>query len=88
MTFDEFNAAPTAQAAAWLAGVYEHSPWIAEGVLPQRPFTSLAQLKRALVEVVRGAGREPQLALLRAHPELAGKAALAGTLTAESADEQ
>ena len=88
MTFDEFNAAPAAQAAVWLAGVYEHSPWIAEGVLPQRPFTSLAQLKRALVEVVRGAGREPQLALLRAHPELAGKAALAGTLTAESADEQ
>jgi len=88
MTFDEFNAAPTAQAAAWLAGVYEHSPWIAEGVLPQRPFTSLAQLKRALVEVVRSAGRGPQLALLRAHPELAGKAALAGTLTAESADEQ
>ncbi len=88
MTFDEFNAAPAAQAAAWLEGVYEHSPWIAEGVLPQRPFTSLAQLKRALVEGVRSAGREPQLALLRAHPELAGKAALAGTLTAESADEQ
>ncbi len=88
MTFDEFDAAPAAQAAAWLDGVYEHSPWIAEGVLPQRPFTSLAQLKRALVEVVRSAGREPQLALLRAHPELAGKAALAGTLTAESADEQ
>ena len=88
MTFDEFNAAPAAQAAAWLDGVYEHSPWIAEDVLPQRPFTSLAHLKRALVVLVRSAGREPQLALLRAHPELAGKAALAGTLTAESANEQ
>ena len=88
MTFDEFNAAPAAQAAAWLDGVYEHSPWIAKGVLQQRPFRSLTQLKRALVEVVRHAGREPQLALLRAHPELAGKAIVAGSLTAESADEQ
>ena len=88
MTFDEFNAAPAAQAAAWLDGVYEHSPWIAKGVLQQRPFRSLTQLKRALVEVVRHAGREPQLALLRAHPELAGKAIIAGSLTAESADEQ
>ena len=88
MTFDEFNAAPAAQAAAWLDGVYEHSPWIAKGVLQQRPFRSLTQLKRALVEVVRHAGRKPQLALLRAHPELAGKAIVAGSLTAESADEQ
>ena len=88
MTLDEFNTVPVAQALAWLDGLYEHSPWIAEAALQQRPFQSLAQLKRALVEVVRNAGREPQLALLRAHPELAGKAIVAGSLTAESADEQ
>ncbi len=88
MTLDQFNSAPTAQALAWVGGLYEHSPWIAEAALQQRPFQSRAQFKRALVEAVRHAGREPQLALLRAHPELAGKAIVAGSLTAESADEQ
>ena len=88
MTLDEFNTVPAAQALAWLDGLYEHSPWIVDAALQQRPFQSLARLKRALVEVVRNAGREPQLALLRAHPELAGKAIVAGSLTAESADEQ
>ena len=88
MTLDEFNSVPAAQALAWLCGLYERSPWIVDAALQQRPFKSLAQLKRALVEAVRHAGREPQLALLRAHPELAGKAIVAGSLTAESADEQ
>ena len=54
----------------------------------ERPFATLAQLKRALVEVVRDAGDDAQLALIRAHPELAGKAMVAKTLTAESTDEQ
>ena len=88
ITLDQLNAAPTPQALAWLDGVYEHSPWIAEQALAARPFASLAQLKRALVAVVRNAGRDAQLALVRAHPELAGKAAVAGTLTAESTNEQ
>ena len=88
MTLDEINTVPAAQALAWLCGLYEHSPWIVDAALQQRPFKSLAQLKRALVEVVRHAGREPQLALLRAHPELAGQAIIAKSLTAESADEQ
>ena len=88
LTLDQLNAAPTAQALAWLDGLYEHSPWIVEQALAGRPFRSLAHLKHALVEVVRGAGREAQLALVRVHPELAGKAAVAGTLTAESTNEQ
>jgi N-carbamoyl-L-amino-acid hydrolase len=88
LTLAAFNEAPPPQALAWLDGVYEHSPWIAEAVLAQRPFATLAQLKLALAAVVRGAPRERQLALVRAHPELAGKAALAGTLTAESTHEQ
>jgi N-carbamoyl-L-amino-acid hydrolase len=74
--------------AAALAGIYEHSPWIAEAALAKRPFASLAQLKRALVQVVREAGRERQLALVRAHPELAGKAMVAKSLTGESTHEQ
>jgi len=88
LTLDWLNAAPAAQALAALAGTYEHSPWIVEAALPERPFTTLAALKRALVEVVRDAGRERQLALVRAHPELAGKAMVAKTLTAESTHEQ
>jgi N-carbamoyl-L-amino-acid hydrolase len=88
LTLAMFNTAPAPQALAWLDGVYEHSPWIAEAALAERPFKSLAQLKLALVKVVRHAGRERQLALVRAHPELAGKAMVAGTLTSESTGEQ
>ena len=88
LTLEQLNAAPAGQALAWLEGVYEHSPWIAEAALAQRPFISLVQLKHALVGVVRGAGRERQLALLRAHPELAGKAMVSESLTAESTNEQ
>ena len=88
ITLEQFNAAPAGQALAWLDGLYEHSPWIVERALADRPFHSLAQLKLSLVNVVRHAGREAQLALLRAHPELAGKAVAAGSLTQESSDEQ
>jgi N-carbamoyl-L-amino-acid hydrolase len=88
LTLDELNAAPAPQALAALDGVYEHSPWIAAQALARRPFKSLAQLKRALADAVREAPRERQLALVRAHPELAGKAMVAGTLTAESRGEQ
>ncbi|QAZ41494.1 2-oxo-4-hydroxy-4-carboxy-5-ureidoimidazoline decarboxylase [Methylibium sp. Pch-M] len=88
LTLAWLNDAPAQAALAALDGLYEHSPWIAEAALRQRPFTSLAQFKHAMVRVVREAGREAQLALVRAHPELAGKAAVAGTLTAESTGEQ
>ena len=74
--------------AGQLEGLYEHSPWIAQAAMARGPFRSLAQLKHALAQVVDEAGRDRQLALLRAHPELAGKAMVAGTLTAESASEQ
>lgn len=88
LTLDQLNAAPPDAALAMLGGLYEHSPWIAERALARRPFATLAQLKRALVEVVDAAGRDAQLALLRAHPELAGKAMVAKSLTAESTHEQ
>jgi N-carbamoyl-L-amino-acid hydrolase len=88
LTLDDLNTAAPAQALAALDGLYEHSPWIVEALLAQRPFKSLAQLKLACARVVRDAGRERQLALVRAHPELAGKAMLAKTLTAESSAEQ
>ena len=88
LTIEQLNAATPAELAALLDGTYEHSPWIAERAAALRPFTSLAGLKHALVTVVRDAGTEPQLALIRAHPELAGKAMVSKTLTAESTNEQ
>jgi N-carbamoyl-L-amino-acid hydrolase len=88
LTLDEINTASREAFVVLLRGIYEHSPWVAEGAEARRPFTSLAQLKRALVETVDGASRERRLALLRAHPELAGKAMAAKTLTAESTHEQ
>jgi len=88
ISLEQLNAAAPPQALAWLDGLYEHSPWIAEAVLASRPLQSLAQMKLALVNVVRHADRERQLALVRAHPELAGKAMVAGALSAESTHEQ
>ncbi|MDE2370720.1 MAG: 2-oxo-4-hydroxy-4-carboxy-5-ureidoimidazoline decarboxylase [Burkholderiales bacterium] len=90
MTLDleQINAADAARFVEWLAGTYEHSPWIAERAARLRPFASLVQLKLALARVVREADREEQLGLIRAHPELAGKAMAGGTLTAESTHEQ
>ena len=88
LTLEWLNAASPDDAQAALAGTYEHSPWIVEAALARRPFATLAALKRALVEVVRDAGPERQLALIRAHPELAGKAMVSKTLTAESTHEQ
>jgi len=88
ITLDQLNAAPLAEAAQLLDGLYEHSPWIAEAALKQRPFASLAALKHAMVRVLGEAGVEPQLALIRAHPELAGKAMVSQSLTAESTHEQ
>ncbi len=88
ITLAQLNAASPADAAAMLDGLYEHSPWIAERSLAKRPFASLAQLKHAMVTVLAEAGRDAQVALIRAHPELAGKAMVSKSLTAESTNEQ
>jgi N-carbamoyl-L-amino-acid hydrolase len=88
LTLDQLNAARLPEALQMLDGLYEHSPWIAERALSRRPFASLAQLKHAMTQVLDEAGIEPQLALIRAHPELAGKAMVSKTLTAESTNEQ
>ncbi|HSV78849.1 MAG TPA: 2-oxo-4-hydroxy-4-carboxy-5-ureidoimidazoline decarboxylase [Ramlibacter sp.] len=88
LTLEQINAADPAEAARLLDGLYEHSPWIAQEALAQRPFRSLGHLKQALAEVVRKGGRDKQLALIRAHPELAGKAMVSKTLTSESTSEQ
>ena len=88
LTLDHLNAATQEAFTALLDGVYEHSPWIAREAWARRPFATLAALKLALARVVREAGRERQLELVRAHPELAGKAMVARVLTADSTNEQ
>jgi N-carbamoyl-L-amino-acid hydrolase len=88
LTLAHLNASAQAEFTRLLDGTYEHSPWIAEQAWGQRPFVSLAQLKHALAEVVRQAGQPAQLSLIRAHPELAGKAMVSNTLSAESTNEQ
>ena len=88
LTLQELNAATPEAAAQMLDGLYEHTPWIAAQALAARPFGSLAALKHAMVRVLAQAPREAQVALVRAHPELAGKAMVAQTLTAESTNEQ
>jgi len=74
MTIDleQLNTAPLPAALQMLDGLYEHSPWIAERALQQRPFRSWAQVKHRMCEVLRNAGSQAQIALIRAHPELAG----------------
>ena len=88
MTLDELNALPREAFVERLGGVFEHSPWVAERVVDARPFASVAALHAAMVEAVHAEGEDAQLALLRAHPELASKAALAGELSADSNREQ
>ncbi len=88
LTLKQFNDAPAADALAMLDGLYEHSPWIVEAALAQRPFASLAALKHACARIVANAPVDRQLSLIRAHPELAGKAMVSKTLTAESTNEQ
>ena len=88
LTIAQLNAAAPAEAVALLDGIYEHSPWIAERALAARPFRSLAHLKHALVQALAGSSADEQIGLIRAHPELAGKAMVSKTLTAESTNEQ
>lgn len=88
ITLEQLNSASPAEAAQMLDGLYEHSPWIVQQALTQRPFVSLAALKHAMVRVLAAASVDQQLALICAHPELAGKAMEARTLTAESTNEQ
>lgn len=72
-----------------LAGpLFEHSPWIAEAAAAQRPFRTVDEMHRAMLGVVAGSPLEKKLALIRAHPDLAGKLAISGDLTEQSNTEQ
>jgi 2-oxo-4-hydroxy-4-carboxy--5-ureidoimidazoline (OHCU) decarboxylase len=74
VTLTELNRLNRVAFVAALAGIYEHSPWVPDRAWLQRPFTRLDDLRAAMATVVAAAGKEQQVALIRAHPELAGKA--------------
>ena len=82
------NNLPRDQFTRVFGPVFEHSPWIAEATWEERPFESLDALHSALCRTVREASEMKQLELIRAHPDLVGRAALAGALTAPSTAEQ
>lgn len=88
MTLAELNSLDPSGFAAALDGVFEHSPWIVERAGAAGPFESIDELHRAMIAAIDRASEDEQLALLRAHPQLAGKAALSGTITPASANEQ
>ena len=88
MTLATLNALDQASFVTKLGGVFEHSPWVAESAYAQRPFESVAALHEMMCAVVDAARPADQLALIRAHPQLAGKAAIAGELTEASTREQ
>jgi 2-oxo-4-hydroxy-4-carboxy-5-ureidoimidazoline decarboxylase len=69
-------------------GIFENSPWVAERAWEKKPFASLDEMHAAMVAVARYAPAPAQLALLQSHPDLAGKEAQAGTMTASSVAEQ
>ncbi|MQR01194.1 allantoate amidohydrolase [Glaciimonas soli] len=87
-TLEQLNNSDINTFVATLHGIYEHSPWIPERAAKLRPFANITALKLAMQDIVRHATNDEQLGLIRAHPELAGKAAVSGELTAESTDEQ
>ena len=88
LTVDAVNTFDAPAFAARFGDVAEASPWIAEAAFEARPFADREALVAAFVAVVRAAPRERQLALLRAHPDLAGRAAMAGEMAEESRREQ
>tara|TARA_R100001132_G_C3263757_1_gene87170 strand:- start:638 stop:1159 length:522 start_codon:yes stop_codon:yes gene_type:complete len=88
VSLSELNQLPEADFVKLLGGIFEHSPWVAEGAVSARPYKSVAELHAAMVKQIEEAGEQAQLKLIRAHPELAGKAAVRGELTEESTSEQ
>ncbi len=87
-TIKELNEMPQAEFTGVVGPVFEHSPWIAERAWAKRPFANVEALHQILCETVKESGSFKQLDLIRAHPDLVGRAALAGTLTQSSTTEQ
>lgn len=88
LTVTEINSLSRDEFVRLIGPVFEQSPWVAEAAWPRRPFASREALHAVLCTTVAGVGVEKQLALIRLHPDLAGKLGAADALTPESSREQ
>ena len=88
MRLSDLNTASREDFVAALGAVFEHSPWIAEASFDARPFETVEALHAAMLSAIENAADDAKLALIKAHPDLAGKAARAGALTEHSTREQ
>jgi 2-oxo-4-hydroxy-4-carboxy-5-ureidoimidazoline decarboxylase len=88
LTLAALNSADSGDFVGAIGHLFEHSPWVAEETYEARPFATLDELHLALCETMLSAPAEKQMALIRAHPDLAGRLAKAGQLTADSTKEQ
>lgn len=83
LTLEQINVMTEPEFVEVLGGIFEHSPWVAEGAYGRRPFGTVQQLHEAMVEVALTAEPVRQLALLRAHPDLATRLAVSPLSAAE-----
>jgi 2-oxo-4-hydroxy-4-carboxy-5-ureidoimidazoline decarboxylase len=88
LSLDDVNAMPEEEFVTHFGPLFEHSPWIARATWPERPFASRGDLLAKLTVTLRSAGPEKQIALIQAHPDLAGRLARQGRLTNDSNAEQ
>ena len=88
LSLARLNVLPAEEALARCGGFFESSPWIVERALERRPFASLAGFHAACLGALSRAGEEERLGVIRAHPDLVGRMAREGRLTAESGREQ
>ena len=88
MTLAQLNALEETRFVALLGAVFEQSPWVAQRAWKRKPFASVDDLFQALADEVRRAGIDEQLALLRAHPEIAGREAGGGRRGADSSSDE
>jgi len=87
-TIAQLNSSDRGEFVRTLGHLFEHSPWVAEQTWDKRPFADSKQLHQELCATMHRAPVAQQRALIEAHPDLAGRLALAGKLTAESTFEQ
>jgi 2-oxo-4-hydroxy-4-carboxy-5-ureidoimidazoline decarboxylase len=88
ISLDALNKSDQAAFVRALDGLFEAAPWVAEQAYAQRPFATVAALHDAMMAVVRGRPQQEQTAFVACHPDLAGKAARAGTMAPASVAEQ
>jgi 2-oxo-4-hydroxy-4-carboxy-5-ureidoimidazoline decarboxylase len=88
MSLAEVNAMDRQAFVARFSDVAEHAPWVAERSATRRPFANREVMIAAFQSAIRDASRAEQLSLFRSHPDLAGRAAMAGEVAAESLKEQ